>query len=335
MITYLYSFNEQLEENIERIYEADWRGNNIWYGVSTDKHLLDSVFGSMKKLEKLFFASGILQEGNNTRRAKFCIHGEGILPAIQHKYRHLDFKMKSYFVAAQIFSKHIQLTLHQVVKLALPKEDAATIVIQDEIIHMDDIYDSLCKNILANTQIDCEYNHCHIHNAHDAFESLQTCTSLRQNLKLYVFEILKMSEESLDLDCGKKLIINDECDCSIDIFLRDVIEVNLKSVIEDIATVKAASLTNKRIFGNYEVDYLFVLENPFGMPYNSVVYRVYTMGSRSQQKDARWKSPNTTDMAEVPMSTPFLTCLSYIIQAIPYRKSILCWIQIWKERIIL
>ncbi|KAG2200012.1 hypothetical protein INT47_000362 [Mucor saturninus] len=194
MISYLYSFNEQLEENLERIYGDDWRGNNILHGVSIDKHLFNTVFGSTKQLKKLFFASGILQEGNNTRRAKFCIHGEEILPAIQPMFRHLDSKTISYFVTAQIFSKHIWLTLHQVVKLASPRKDPAPIIIQDEIIHIDDVYDTLCKSIVKSIQIDCQVDYCTTHKSEEDtqydFQSFKIYSNVYRNLKPCVVELV-------------------------------------------------------------------------------------------------------------------------------------------------
>ncbi|KAG2200009.1 hypothetical protein INT47_000359 [Mucor saturninus] len=143
MITYFYSYKKQLEE----VLRNNFQGKNIWYGISFDKNLLDTVFDSTKKLENLFFLRGILQKGDNFRQAKFCVRGEEVLPAIQQKLLDLKLKIKSHFVVAQVSSKHIQLTLHQVVKLALPGEDGASIVVQDKIIYIDDVYGCLCYRL--------------------------------------------------------------------------------------------------------------------------------------------------------------------------------------------
>lgn len=62
----------------------------------------------------------------------------------------LEFKMKSCFVVAQIYpTTHVQLTLHQVVRLLSPQKPAATVIIQDKIVHIEDIYDTLCQKIWA------------------------------------------------------------------------------------------------------------------------------------------------------------------------------------------
>ncbi|KAG2200010.1 hypothetical protein INT47_000360 [Mucor saturninus] len=139
----IYSNYKRQKEKLESDVGKNWQAHNIWYAVSIKKNQLDTVFGSIKNLEKSFFASGILEKNDELRKAKFCTRGEEILPAIQHKYPYLDFRLKSHFVVAQISSKHLQLSLHQVVKLASPGKDPASIIIQDEMIHIDDGYDTL------------------------------------------------------------------------------------------------------------------------------------------------------------------------------------------------
>ncbi|KAG2194690.1 hypothetical protein INT47_013065 [Mucor saturninus] len=194
MITYLHCLNKQIEEKLESTVGSNWRANNIWYAVSMDKKLLDTVFGTIKKLEKSFFASRILGKDGELGKAKFCIRGEEILPAIQHKYQHLDFRLKSYFVVARISSKHIQLSLHQVVKLASPGEDPASIIIQDEMIHIDNVHDTLCKSIMKSIQVNCPVDYCTTHKNEEAtqydFQSFKIYSNIYQNLKPCVVELV-------------------------------------------------------------------------------------------------------------------------------------------------
>ncbi|KAG2192219.1 hypothetical protein INT47_006587 [Mucor saturninus] len=170
------------------------------------------------------------------RKAKFCARGEEIVTNLQHKYQHLDFSLKSYFVVAQISSKHIQLSLHQVVKLASPGEDPASIIIQDEMVHIDDVYDSLCKSIMTSIQFNCQVDYCTTHkNGEDTqydFQSFEIYSNIYRNLKPYVVELLEKNESNLDMGSKIQLNINTKCDCSMYIFLRDIIEVGLTSVIE-------------------------------------------------------------------------------------------------------
>ncbi|KAI7891357.1 uncharacterized protein EV154DRAFT_222753 [Mucor mucedo] len=281
VITYLHCLNKQIEEKLENTVRLSWRANKIWYGVSIDKKLLDTVFGSIKKLEKSFFASGILGKDDELRKAKFCTRGEEILPAIQHKYEHLDFRLKTHFVVAQISSKHIQLSLHQVVKLASPGEDPASIIIQDEMIHINDVHDTLCKSIMKSLQINCQVGYCTTHKSqvdtqYD-FQSLEIYNNIYQNLKPCVVELFENIKSNLDMDSKIQLDINTKCGCNISIFLRDIIEIGLMSVIEGVTTDILASLDNTELFGNYVPNYIFVFGNPFNLAQGSKIHIAYTM----------------------------------------------------------
>ncbi|KAG2199838.1 hypothetical protein INT47_009451 [Mucor saturninus] len=281
VITYLHCLNKQIEEKLENTVGSNWRANNIWYGVSIDKKLLDTVFGTIKKLEKLFFASGILEKDDELRKAKFCTRGEEILPAIQHKYQHLDFRLKSYFVVAQISSKHIQLSLHRVVKLASPGEGPASIIIQDEVIHIDDVYDTLCKSIMKSIQVNCRVDYCAMHKSEEDtpydFQSFEIYSNIYRNLKPCIVELFEKSKSNLDMNSKIQLNINTKCGCSISIFLCDIIEVGLMSVIESMATDILAYLTNKNVFGNYVPNYIFVFGDPFNLGQSSKIHIAYTM----------------------------------------------------------
>ncbi|KAG2195790.1 hypothetical protein INT47_005767 [Mucor saturninus] len=194
MITYLHCLNKQIEGKLESNVGSNWQANNIWYAVSIDKKLLDTVFGPIKNLEKSFFASGILGKDDELRKARFCTRGEEVLPAIQQTYQHLEFRLKSYFVVAQISSKHIQLSLHQVVKLVSPGEDPASIIIQDKILHIDDVYDPLCKSILESLQVNCHVDYCTTHKDEEDtqydFQSLEIYSNIYRNLKPCVIELV-------------------------------------------------------------------------------------------------------------------------------------------------
>lgn len=152
-----------IEEKLNENYGREWKNNKIAFAVSVDKQLLDTVFCSKEKMNELLLASGILQKNVNKRKAQIFSYGEEILPAIQQKLTDLEFKMKSYFVVAQIHPKHIQLTLHQVVKLSSFEKNTATIIIQDEIIQIEDVFDALCKNIWITMLSGIHVNYCSIH----------------------------------------------------------------------------------------------------------------------------------------------------------------------------
>ncbi|KAI7869628.1 uncharacterized protein EV154DRAFT_530660 [Mucor mucedo] len=282
MILYLHYLNKRLGEKLDNILGRNWQGNNLWYGVSIDKYLLETVFGSKKKLEKLFYAGGILQQDDTLRKLKICTRGEEILPAIQQKLLGLNFKLKSYFVVAQTFSTHIQLSLHQTVKLSSTGEDAASIIIQDEVLHIEDVYDTLCKNFMKCIQTNnCQLKYCPAHtNEQDKrydFKLFETYSNIYPNLKPCLVKLLEQNRVNLDMNSKIQLNMNSKCACSITIFLRDIIEVYLVSVVENMATDIVASLTNKMLFGNYVPNYIFVFGDPFNLTYGSEIHTAYTM----------------------------------------------------------
>ncbi|KAI7891423.1 uncharacterized protein EV154DRAFT_224143 [Mucor mucedo] len=321
IITYLHCLNKQIEKKLESDVGSNWRANNIWYGVSVDKKLLDTVFGSIKNLEKSFFASGILRKDDELRKAKLCTRGEEILPALQHKYQHLDFRLKSYFVVAQISSKHIQLSLHQVVKLASPGEDPASIIIQDEIIHIHGVYDILCKSIMKSIQVNCQVDYCTTHKSQEGtqydFQSLEIYNNIYRNLKPCVVELFEKNKSNLDMDSKIQLDINTKCDCSISISLCDIIEVGLMSVIESMTTDILSSLTNKRLFGNYVPNYIFVFGDPFNLAQGSKIHIAYTMIMQKAIDDGVYIKEKDTKIF-VPRESIFQLLETFLLGKKPY-----------------
>ncbi|KAG2195968.1 hypothetical protein INT47_007104 [Mucor saturninus] len=277
MITYLYNLNKQLKVEVRDEFGNDWQGKNIWYGVSIDKFCLDALNGSEEKMEELFFASGILCKNDVFRRAKFSTIGEDIIPSIEKSLGDLDLKMKSYFVVVQVYPKHIQLSLHQVVKLASDHEDAATYITRDKIVRIEDVYDSLCKEIRKSIRCICQTG-CGTTNDDkgNAYNDFGPSKNLK-DMKSRVVKLFDDNKASLNMTSEMSLNNNDKCACNISTLLRIIIEVNLKSVIDDMATIISATVTNKEIFGNYQVDKFFVLGDPFNLSFESSVFTAYTL----------------------------------------------------------
>ncbi|KAI7891375.1 uncharacterized protein EV154DRAFT_551551 [Mucor mucedo] len=112
---------------------------------------------------------------------------------------------------------------------------------------------------------------------HYDFQSFKTYSNIYRNLKSCVIKLLEKNKSNLDMDSRIQLNINTKCGCGISIFLRNIIEVGLTSVIENMATDILSSLTNKTLFGNYVPNYIFVFGNPFNLTYGSKIYTAYTM----------------------------------------------------------
>lgn len=141
----------------------------------------------------MIYASGILQRDDSSKKLRIILKGERLLPIIQ-KYLKLEFKIKSFFMVAQLFKSHIQLTLNQVVtESSLDEEDQEAITIQDEIIPIPNVYDSLSSYMWNNIVEDnILVQLCDTHRQHNDHELLTIFTLENQaeytnNCKQYIF----------------------------------------------------------------------------------------------------------------------------------------------------
>ncbi|KAI7891466.1 uncharacterized protein EV154DRAFT_551609 [Mucor mucedo] len=109
------------------------------------------------------------------------------------------------------------------------------------------------------------------------FQSLEIYNNIYRNLKPCVVELFEKKQIKFEHGFQIQLNINTKCGCSISIFLRDIIEVCLMSVIESISGDITASLTNKKLFGNYVPKYIFVFGDPFNLAQGSMIHIAYTI----------------------------------------------------------
>lgn len=99
--------------------------------------------------------------------------------------------MKSCFVVTQIYpTTHVPLTLHQVVRLLSPQKPAATVIIQDKIVHIEDIYETLFQKIWA-IMLSGHVEYCTTHkNERNDFGLFPNYNNIRHKLKLWVTELV-------------------------------------------------------------------------------------------------------------------------------------------------
>ncbi|KAI7873624.1 uncharacterized protein EV154DRAFT_93168 [Mucor mucedo] len=116
----------------------------------------------------------------------------------------------------------------------------------------------------------------------------QAYENIFQKFKLCVIALLERNKTNLEsMDSEVKLsTTNNECACSINISFRKIIEVGLKSVLKNVATIIGSSLTNKEIFANYETNYIFMLGDPFHLSYGSSIHTVYTQVLQKEINDS-------------------------------------------------
>ncbi|KAG2199462.1 hypothetical protein INT47_011574 [Mucor saturninus] len=166
--------------------------------------------------------------------------------------------IKSYFVLAQLNEEYIQLTLNQVVQTVTDEEDAASIIIQDEIISIPSIYDSLCDHIWKHIgNISALITPCEEHEEDNHvfkyFLSNEDYKSFKSHMKRHLIK-----KVVTPFDMKDKIQISDSCMCSVQLSTRDIIEIALKPLMRNIANTVSSSLVNKSMFGNYTtISYLF------------------------------------------------------------------------------
>jgi hypothetical protein len=148
LVGILHKAHQQLESTYVK---ASQEG----YLLIVEKKVLDEVMGGKEELEDLMVTSGILGKGDNSPQMQIVTQGEGLLSILQENHN-INLPLKTYYVQAHLYDNYIQLTLHQVVKIASSndEEGASTIIVQDRMIPVEDIYDSLCKCMLENIESD-------------------------------------------------------------------------------------------------------------------------------------------------------------------------------------
>lgn len=140
-------FDRLLSLMEERFKFLHFQDNIIGYTIHAEKRFLDDVVGSKQELEEMVIAGGILGfKEYNPRRTLIFSQGEGLLPILQKKFK-LSLALKSYYLQAQLQEDYLQFTLYQVVVKETSTEEAAAIIIQDDIIQIENIYESVCKRI--------------------------------------------------------------------------------------------------------------------------------------------------------------------------------------------
>lgn len=121
--------------------------DKIGYVISIEKIVLDNLIGTKSDFQELIFATGLLEKDDRFKKLRVITYGEGLLPMIQ-KYHSYEFPVKSYFLLAQVHEEYLQLTLNQVVAgTEEVAENEESIIVQEEIVPIQNIYDTLCLDI--------------------------------------------------------------------------------------------------------------------------------------------------------------------------------------------
>ncbi|KAG2228887.1 hypothetical protein INT48_007052 [Thamnidium elegans] len=229
----------------------------IGYAITVEKTLLQRLLVTEDELRDMIYTSNLVQENDSYKKLRITTQGEGLLPVIQQSFK-LQFPLKSFFVVAQLHKDYVQLTLNQVVTESGPDhEDQETIVIKEEIIHIPNIYDSLCFNMWSNiTENSSLIQLCDTHKGHSDSElldifSLENQAEFINNLKEYIFKDILNKDLSTQKADKAIIYLSNSCNCRVFLTVNDITEISFRPVLQDIISLVFTSLINKQLFGNY------------------------------------------------------------------------------------
>ncbi|KAI8087059.1 hypothetical protein BDF21DRAFT_450267 [Thamnidium elegans] len=230
----------------------------IGYAITIEKNILNCLFGTKEDLEDDMYTCGLIDRNDDCKKLRITTQGEDLLPVIQ-KYSKVHFPLKSFFLIAQLHETYIQLTLNQVVTESSLNDDGdqEAIILQDEIIYIRNIYDSLCLNMWNNIVEDNSLIQlCDTHNDYNERELLEIFSfeneiEFTSNLKQYIFNNILHKTSILQFTDKIAVNLSASCSCRVYLTVYDITEISFRPVLQDIIFVVFTSLINKQLFGNY------------------------------------------------------------------------------------
>ncbi|GAA5800281.1 hypothetical protein HPULCUR_005707 [Helicostylum pulchrum] len=265
VLMYMIYIKEEILNKLPDHLISDHTDTKIGYAISIEAMLLNNTIGTKDSLQDIIYASGLVPKDNDSKKLRITTQGERILPAIQKSLK-LELSLKSYFLVCQLHEDYVQLSLHQVVTAPNPEEkEQESIIVQDEILDIPNIYDSLCTSMWQNLVQDSSLIElCEMHITSDDNKILDLLSS---KIKKEFFANLKghISDNVLQNNLGTQsttdthaVKLNSSCNCKVRLTTSDIIDVSFTRVLQDIACILSASLLNKELFGNYaNIDYMF------------------------------------------------------------------------------
>ncbi|GAA5796674.1 hypothetical protein HPULCUR_002049 [Helicostylum pulchrum] len=265
ILMYMVYIKEDILNKLPDQQTFDHTDTKIGYAVSVEAILLKNIMGTKENFQDIIFASGLVPKDNDSKKLRITAQGERILPAIQKSLK-LELSLKSYFLLCQLDEDYVQLSLHQVITISSLKEkEQESIIVQDEIIAIPNIYDSLCSRMWHNFVQDSSLIElCKTHNTGDDNKILdlfllETKTELFANLRVHISDnVLQNNPDTQNSVETNTVKLNNSCNCKVRLTIADIIDISFAPVLQDIACTLSGSLLNKELFGNYmNIDYMF------------------------------------------------------------------------------
>ncbi|KAI9262968.1 hypothetical protein EDC94DRAFT_584385 [Helicostylum pulchrum] len=194
ILMYMIYIKEDILNKLPDQLIFDHIDTKVGYAISIEAILLNNTIGTKDNLRDITFASGLIPKDNDSKKLRITTQGERILPAIQKSLK-LECTLKSYFLLCQLHEVYVQLTLNQVVTAPSSEEqEHKSIIVQEEIVAIPNIYDSLCTSMWQNLVQDSSLIElCEMHKTSDGNDifglfSSNIKTEFFINLKGYIFD---------------------------------------------------------------------------------------------------------------------------------------------------
>ncbi|KAI7896274.1 uncharacterized protein EV154DRAFT_492895 [Mucor mucedo] len=279
LLMYLSYINTLVSVLLDKHSGNDWRAKNLGYVLTIEASFMEYIDISEEDIQQLFYIGNVPQELAERRKVRLCNIGSCLMPVIQ-KIIGQEFKLKSFFVIAQLHDTYIHFALYQAVQCDLMGKCISTaMLIIDKLVPMENLKDRLCKSILNNIATDNNIDYCDIHKAQgsnwDCYR-LDNYKSVLDTLNSQMLHILSFRDDLLTIDDKIELNISTDCNCRTHTTLRNVI-VNFRPVIRDITSIAITYILNMDQFYQFqELDHIFIFENTSMMKYHSLLYEAYT-----------------------------------------------------------
>ncbi|GAA5808493.1 hypothetical protein MFLAVUS_001884 [Mucor flavus] len=262
---YMIYINDIISRKLPTITASN-TNTKIGYAITIDSMLLKKLFGTEDNLRDTIYASNLVQKDDSYRKLRIATHGEVLFPVIQRSFK-LQFPIKSFYVVAQLYENYVQLTLNQVVtESGLENEYQEAIIMQEEMIPIPSIYDTLCFNMWTNITEDSSLIRlCDTHTGYNDYELLEIFTLKNQaeftnNLKEFISKNIlnkTLNEQTTDI---VTISLSTSCNCRVRLTVNDITEISFRPILQCIISIVFTSLINKQLFGKYRnIQYVFHL----------------------------------------------------------------------------
>ncbi|MBM6386423.1 MAG: hypothetical protein JSY10_20920 [Paenibacillus sp.] len=186
LLIYLSYLNEVILNK-----KPEVKKSNVGYVMSVEKMLLDNLVGTKENFKEIVLASGVIRESDPTKKLKVITRGEELSVLLQQASG-LKISCKSYFVVFQLHEDYIHFTLNRVVTASDSNNKESSIIIEDKILPIRNIYKSLFMNMWKHLTREGDFvDRCGDHSDDENYDCLEfisceTKKMLFNDFKTYV-----------------------------------------------------------------------------------------------------------------------------------------------------